>query len=175
MHIKAGIQAAHCRRQFKMRPELQVTPGQGVTCNAGWAVNCNLWEILEFAHNTEIPLLNYNNEADLTAVVNLVYLAARENYRVEREDKSGVGYVDFIFYPETDRKADGIILELKVDHTPEEALRQIKEKKYVLKFEGKLGEIPKYPGRVLGVGIAYDKDTKVHACKIEVLRQASRV
>lgn len=131
-------------------------------------------EILEFAHDTETPLLNYNNEADLTAVVNLVYLAARDNYRVEREDKSGVGYVDFIFYPETDRKADGIILELKVDHTPEEALRQIKEKKYTLKFEGKLGESLKYPGRVLGVGIAYDKNTKVHACRIEVLRQACR-
>lgn len=129
-------------------------------------------EILEFAHNTEIPLLNYNNEADLTAVVNLVYLAARENYRVEREDKSGVGYVDFIFYPETDRKADGIILELKVDHTPEEAIQQIKEKKYALKFEGKLGEALKYPGRILGVGIAYDRNTKVHSCRIEVLRRA---
>ncbi len=131
-------------------------------------------EILEFAHNTEIPLLNYNNETDLTALVNLVYLAAREHYRVEREDKSGVGYADFIFYPETDRKADGIILELKAGHTPEEALRQIKNKKYALKFEGKLGEALKYTGRVLGVGIAYDKKTKVHSCKIEVLRQSCR-
>lgn len=44
-------------------------------------------EILEFAHDTEIPLLNYSNETDLTAVVNLIYLAARDAYRVEREDK----------------------------------------------------------------------------------------
>ena len=132
-------------------------------------------EILEFAHNTEVPLLNYNNETDLTAVVNLVYLAARENYRVEREDKCGIGYVDFIFYPEINRKADGIILELKVGHTPEEAIQQIKKKKYALKFEGKLGEAVKYPGRILGVGMAYDKDTKVHSCKIEVLRQPSAV
>lgn len=128
-------------------------------------------EILEFAHNTEIPLLNYNHETDLTAVVNLVYLAARENYRVEREDKSGIGYVDFIFYPEADQTADGIILELKIDHTPEEALQQIKDKKYALKFEGKLGEKPKYPGRILGVGITYNKVTKIHSCKIEVLRE----
>lgn len=127
-------------------------------------------EILEFAHNTEIPLLNYNNETDLTAVVNLVYLAARDSYRVEREDKAGVGYADFIFYPELDRTADCIILELKLDRTADEALRQIKEKKYALKFEGKLGEKPKYTGRVLGVGIAYDRSTKAHACKIEVLR-----
>lgn len=60
--------------------------------------------------------------------------------RIEREDKAGIGYVDFIFYPETDKMADGIILELKVDHTADEALQQIKNKKYALKFEGKLGE-----------------------------------
>lgn len=129
-------------------------------------------EILEFAHNTEIPLLSYNNETDLTAVVNLVYLAARDSYRIEREDKAGIGYVDFIFYPEVNRNADGFILELKVDHTADEAIQQIKDRKYVLNFEGKLGETPKYTGRVLGVGISYDRKTKVHSCKIEVLRNA---
>lgn len=128
-------------------------------------------EILEFAHNTEIPLLNYNNETDLTALVNLVYLAARDAYRVEREDKCGIGYVDFIFYPETNPQADGIILELKVNDTPEHALQQIKDKRYALKFEGTLGEPLKYPGRVLGVGISYDKETKKHFCKVEVLRE----
>lgn len=94
-------------------------------------------QILELAHDTEVPLLSYNNETELTAVVNLVYLSARDTYRIEREDKAGRGYVDFIFYPERDRNADCIILELKIDHTPEEALWQIKEKKYALKFRGK--------------------------------------
>lgn len=126
-------------------------------------------EILEYAHNTEIPLLNYNNETDLTAVVNLVYLAARDFYRVEREDKAGTGYVDFIFYPE-DKKADCIILELKVDHTPEEAIAQIKEKPYALRFLGKLGEKRRYTGRILAVGIGYDKKTKKHGCRIETLQ-----
>jgi hypothetical protein len=105
-------------------------------------------------------------------IVNLVYLQARDSYRIEREDKAGIGYVDFIFYPEVDPKADGIILELKVDHTPEEALWQIREKNYALKFEDKLGQTPKYTGRILGVGISYDKKSKKHSCKIEVLRQA---
>lgn len=77
--------------------------------------------ILEIAHDTEVPLLGYNNETELTAVVNLVYLSARDYYRVEREDKSGKGFVDFIFYPIKDKNGDCIILELKVDHTPEEA------------------------------------------------------
>ncbi len=129
-------------------------------------------EILEFAHNTEVPLLTYNHETDLTAIVNLVYLAARDFYRIEREDKSGIGYVDYIFYPEIDRHADGIILELKVDRTPEEAIQQIRDKKYALKFEGTLGEESRHTGRILGVGIAYDRKTKVHACKVEVLRES---
>ena len=42
-------------------------------------------------------------ETELTAIVNLVYLSARDNYRIEREEKAGIGYVDFIFYPETDK------------------------------------------------------------------------
>lgn len=49
-------------------------------------------KILELAHDTEVSLLNYNDETELTAVVNLVYLGARNNYRVEREDKAGIGY-----------------------------------------------------------------------------------
>lgn len=129
--------------------------------------------ILEYAHNTEIPLLSYNDETDLTAVVNLVYLSARDSYRVEREDKSGIGYVDFIFYPEMNCEADGMILELKVDHTAEEAIQQIKDREYLMKFEGKLGEKPRYRGRILAVGIAYDKKTKKHSCKVEVLRERS--
>ena len=126
-------------------------------------------EILEYAHNTEIPLLSYNNETDLTTVVNLVYLSARDFYRIEREDKAGIGYVDFIFYPEINKNADCIILELKIDHTPEEAIQQIKKRKYALRFQGKLGEKEKYKGRILAVGIAYDRITKKHDCKIEVL------
>jgi hypothetical protein len=128
-------------------------------------------EILEFAHNTEIPLLNYSNETDLTALVNLVYLSARDSYRVEREDKAGIGYVDFIFYPELDYKADCIILELKINHTAREAIQQIKDKKYLLKFKPKLGEKEKYTGRILAVGIAYDKETKKHSCEVEVVRE----
>lgn len=126
-------------------------------------------EILEFAHNTEIPLLNYNNETDLTAIVNLVYLSARDYYRIEREDKAGIGYVDFIFYPEIDKNSAGIILELKIDSTPEDAIRQIIDKKYLLRFQGKLGEQPVYTGKILAVGISYDKKTKKHSCIVQTL------
>lgn len=130
-------------------------------------------DILQYAHDTESPILSYNSEIELSAVVNLVYLSARDKYRVEREDKAGEGYVDFIFYPER-RTADGIILGLKVDATPEEAIEQIKERNYILRFQGKLGEKPKYTGKVLAVGISYDKKIKKHSCKVETLRAAAR-
>jgi hypothetical protein len=104
-------------------------------------------------------------------IVSLVYLSARDTYRVEREDKAGKGYVDFIFYPEVDKSADAIILELKVDSTADEALKQIKDRSYALKFDGKLVEKRIYTGRILGVGIAYDRKNKKHTCKIEVIRE----
>ena len=122
--------------------------------------------ILEFAHNTEVPLLSYNHETELSAIVNLVYLAARDSYRVEREDKAGTGYVDFIFYP-YNTTADCIILELRVDHTPDEAIAQIIDKKYALKFMPKLAGQKIYTGRILAVGIGYWKESKKHSCKVE--------
>lgn len=126
--------------------------------------------ILAFAHHTETPLLVYNNETELSAIVNLVYLAARDRYYVQREDKAGLGYVDFIFYP-YNQHDDCLILELKVDHTPEEAIAQIKEKQYALKFAGTLGDAHKrYDGRILAVGIGYNKKDKQHSCKVEVLQ-----
>lgn len=129
-------------------------------------------DILQFAHDTESPILSYNSEVELSAVVNLCYLSARNKYRVEREEKAGKGFVDFIFYPE--RKGDDcIVLELKVNSSPEDAIEQIKGKKYALRFKGKLGEEPKYTGRILAVGISYSKDTKKHRCKIEVLQAVS--
>lgn len=125
-------------------------------------------QFLEYAHNTESPILSYNHEAELSAVVNLVYLQARDQYHIEREDKAGKGYVDFIFYPEK-KDADCIILELKVDDSPENAIEQIKKKDYRKRFQGKLGEKRRYTGRILAVGISYKKKDKKHSCKVEVL------
>ena len=126
-------------------------------------------KIIQYAHNTEVPILSYNNETELSAIINLVYLAARDRYRVEREDKAGKGYVDFIFYP-VRYDEDCIILELKVGHTPEEAIAQIKEKNYALRFKGKTAESTRYTGRILAVGISYSKKAKEHKCIVEELK-----
>lgn len=125
--------------------------------------------ILEYAHDTEVPMLSYNSETELAAIVNLVYLGARDFYDVRRENKAGKGYVDFIFYPKYDNGADCVILELKINNTADEAIRQIKERNYALRFRGKLGEAPTYTGRILAVGIGYYKEEKRHECKVEVI------
>ena len=128
-------------------------------------------ELMEYAHNTHSPMQAYSNEAELASIIRWVYLKALDFYRIEREDKAGVGYVDFIFYPYV-KSDDAIIIELKVNHTAEEAIRQIKDRQYALRFEGKFGEKQEYTGRILAVGIAYHKDDekKRHECRVEVLR-----
>ena len=118
-------------------------------------------KILHDIHNSEIPILQYNDENSLSCVITLAYLSARDTYRVEREEKTGKGYADFTFHPR--RKNDtAFIVELKKDEVPEVAINQIREKEYIQKFkaenEGK---------EVLAVAICYDSKKKEHHCKIE--------
>lgn len=98
-------------------------------------------------HNSELPILKYNDENSLSCVVTLAYLSARNKYKVEREEKSGKGFADFIFYPRR-KNLPGIILELKADSTPEEAINQIKEKEYCEKLR------KEHIGKILAVGIS---------------------
>ncbi len=43
------------------------------------------------------------------------------------------------------------------------------KKRYALRFQGKIAEEPKVEGRILLVGIGYDRKTKEHICKVEEL------
>ncbi|MDY4079096.1 MAG: AAA family ATPase [Clostridium sp.] len=120
-------------------------------------------EKLHNIHNSEIPILQYNDENSLSCVITLAYLAARDDYRVEREEKSGKGYVDFAFHPRI--KGDtAFIIELKKDSSPEIAIKQIKEKEYFEKFKKENAS-----SKILAVGICYNSKTKEHECKIEEL------
>ena len=118
-------------------------------------------KILHDIHNSEIPILQYNDENSLYCVLTLAYLSARDTYRVEREEKSGKGYADFTFHPR--RKNDlPFIVELKKDEIPEVAIEQIKEKEYAEKFRKENKD-----KKILAVAICYDSKTKEHKCKIE--------
>ena len=127
-------------------------------------------EILEYVHQTEIPLLQYNDENSLSCIVNLIYLNARDKYRIEREEKAGKDFADFIFYP-LNPSDTAIILELKKDDTPEHAIEQIMERKYYTRFlaceDGKTVCKP----NVLVVGMAYEKKSGLHRCLVKELEE----
>ena len=114
-------------------------------------------QILEEVHDREIPFLKYNDENALSCVITLCYLYAREEYWIEREYATGKGYCDYIFIPKKSN-APAIILELKYNHSAQEALEQIKNRNYIQKV--------KHCKDVLLVGINYDEE-KHHTCIIE--------
>ena len=116
-------------------------------------------KLIQEAHDINIPIIKYNDENSLACVITLVYLNARSKYRVVREDPDGIGFADFIFYP-NDKNNPAFIIELKKDSTPDEALQQIKEKRYALALKD-------YTGQKLAVGISYDSKLKNHSVKIE--------
>ena len=104
--------------------------------------------------------MKYNDENSLACVVTLAYLAARNKYQIVREEKSGKGYADFLFYPKV-KSLPGIVIELKADGTPQAAIRQIQEKEYCEKLKRE------HPGKILLVGISYHTKKKEHQCRIE--------
>ncbi len=116
-------------------------------------------QLIQEAHDINIPIIKYNDENSLACVVTLVYLSARTKYTIVREMEAGVGRADFIFYP-NDKSKPAFILELKKNSTPDEALKQIKEKRYATALKD-------YTGKKLAVGISYDEKLKKHSVKIE--------
>ncbi len=118
-------------------------------------------QYIEEAHDREIPFLKYNDENSLSCVITLCYLYARNYYEVTREDKSGKGFVDYLFTPKK-KGYPAIILELKYNKSAEEAIDQIKRKKYVDRVSNF--------DEILLVGINYSTEAdnhKHHDCIIE--------
>lgn len=116
-------------------------------------------KLIQEAHDINIPVIKYHDENSLACIITLVYLSARSKYKIIREMPAGVGFADFIFYP-NDKSKPAFIIELKKDSTPNEALKQIQEKRYALALKD-------YTGQKLAVGIAYDSKLKKHSVKIE--------
>ena len=119
-------------------------------------------KIIQEAHDINIPIIKYNDENSLACVIALVYLSARSKYKIVREMPAGTGFADFIFYP-NDKGKPAFILELKKNSTPDEAIKQIKEKRYATALKD-------YTGQKLAVGISYDEKLKKHSVKIEEIK-----
>ena len=132
-------------------------------------------QIIESMHDQEIPLLNYNCEADLAALVNVAYLEARNRYFVRRERPAGKGVADVVFIPRnpTDTRCTPFIVELKAcggtKGSAAAALTQIKQRNYASIFNDALTDEQNYAHPPLAVAIVWDKQIKVHECAIEGL------
>lgn len=123
-------------------------------------------DIIQAAHDQEVPLLRYANESD--ALVNLVYLAARDRYDVRREEPCGHGVADVAFIPRhaDDATTPPFVVELKSGGTVDQALGQICQRNYPARFgDGLLGRAPSC--KPLAVAIAWDPKSKAHACAVE--------
>jgi len=119
---------------------------------------------IEKAHE-EIPILQYNDENSLSCTINLAFYFAREYYSIIRELPAGKGFADICMIPRQEHlDKPAVIIELKWDKNTIGALKQIKEKNYG-------NALKAYQGKVLLVGINYNKKSKKHECAIEVMEK----
>lgn len=118
---------------------------------------------IEKIHMNYISAIQYNNENSLSSVLAIAYLSAMQYYfKPVREFPTGRGFADFVFLPKTEYIADypALLVELKWNKNAETAIYQIRDKQYP-------ESLLKYTGKILLVGISYDKKSKEHLCEIE--------
>lgn len=122
---------------------------------------------IDYAHQDNTSILQYNDENSLACVLSLAYVAARKDYVIVRELPAGKGFADIVLVPRRNVDKPAVVLELKYDKSAEGAITQIKEKRYA-------DALREYVGEVVLVGINYDKDNKRHECVIERMGNAGK-
>lgn len=119
---------------------------------------------IELAH-FETSHLQYNDENALSYTISLALYAARNFYTVHRKFAGGKGFADLVFLPRKEfMDKPAMVVELKWNQSAAGALEQIKKKKYCQSLEA-------YQGKLLLVGINYDRKSKQHTCKIEAYQK----
>lgn len=125
--------------------------------------NVEVAEIIEKIHMEYASMIEYNDENSLSSVLAIAYLSAMRYYfKPIRELPTGRGFADFVFIPQKEYSQDypALIVELKWNQSAKTAIQQIKDKQYPKSIE-------QYTGKILLVGINYNKKTKEHECVIE--------
>ena len=135
----------------KSRRLLQAT----LACNAEAVANA-----IEAAHSEHTSILSYNDENSMACVLSIAYYYAHGDYIFHRELASGKGYADLVLLPRRNVDKPALVIELKYGHSAEEAISQIKERRYWEKLTDHTADI-------LLVGICYDRESKNHDCIIE--------
>lgn len=113
---------------------------------------------IEKAH-LETSHLQYNDENALSYTISLAYYAARDFYTIVRELPSGKGFADLAFIPRPGSDKKAMLVELKWDQSADTAIQQIQDKNYPEALKD-------YVGRMLLIGISYDRKTRKHSSRI---------
>jgi len=125
-------------------------------------------QLLEDAHD-DAANIRYNNEASLSAAIQLAYYKAMDYYIKLVEVDSGKGFADVFYLPynSIDKKHPPLVIEMKYNKKADTGIEQIKRNKYPKRFDN-------YYGVIILVCISYKKDPrtnnlkyKKHSCKIE--------
>lgn len=114
-------------------------------------------------HMEYTSVIQYNNENSLSSVLAIAYLSAMNYYfKPIRELPTGRGFADFVFVPKPEYRGDypALVVELKWNKNVHTAIQQIRDKNYPQSLLA-------YTGNILLVGISYDKESKMHECRIE--------
>ncbi len=117
-------------------------------------------ERIDEIHRANTSVLAYNDENSLSCVITIAYFCAQKDYHLIRELPAGKGFADMVFVPRANVDKPAMIVELKWDKSAKGAIRQIKEQLYP-------DALKDYEGKLLLVGINYDKACKKHECIIE--------
>ncbi|OUM58859.1 hypothetical protein PIROE2DRAFT_15788, partial [Piromyces sp. E2] len=125
-------------------------------------------KLLEDAHD-DSSNISYNNEASLSASIQLAYYKAMDYYIKFVEIDSGKGFADVFYLPynSLDKKHPPLIIEMKYNKKADTGIKQIKRKEYPKRLSN-------YYGIIILVCISYKKDSKTnhlkykkHSCRIE--------
>lgn len=125
---------------------------------------------IEKIHTEYASFIRYNDENSLSNVLALAYLSSMKYYfKPVRELPTGRGFADFVYVPKPDYVADypALLVELKWNKDVKTAIRQIKDHNYP-------ESLLQYTGKILLVGISYDKKEKTHQCSIQVYQKCKK-
>lgn len=120
-------------------------------------------EWIEKIHTEYASVIQYNDENSLSSVLTIAYLSSMKYYfKPIRELPTGRGFADFVYLPKPEYIGEypALLVELKWNKNVSSAIQQVKEKRYP-------ESLVNYAGKILLVGINYDKKSKRHECVIE--------
>lgn len=160
--IRQEFQAALKRKKWNELTELELQSADLLEATLDMDAEAVAKKIDQI-HTEYVSSLRYNDENSLSCVLTVAYLSSMQYYfKPKRELATGRGFADLVYLPKAEYRADypALLVELKWNQSASTALTQIREKDYP-------ESIREYTGKILLIGINYDKKTKVHQCKIE--------